>query len=146
MLRGNSPATVDEKGRIKIPKEFRDFLLERFGDQFFVTSLDGVSVLIYPLSEWVQIEEKLNTAPRWDPSKKKVRERVNYFGKLAKIDNQGRVLIHPLLRDSAQINGEVAVIGNSTYLQVWNDKLFQERLEGDPLSHSDFESLSDFGI
>ena len=49
MLRGNSPATVDEKGRLKIPSTFRTYIEESWGSDFYVTSLSGESVLVYPL-------------------------------------------------------------------------------------------------
>ena len=49
MLRGNAPATIDEKGRLKIPSIFRADIDESWGSDFYVTSLSGESVLVYPL-------------------------------------------------------------------------------------------------
>lgn len=40
MFRGNNTATVDDKGRLKIPTAFKDILDEKYGHDFFVTSLD----------------------------------------------------------------------------------------------------------
>ena len=59
MLRGNHPATIDSKGRLKIPAAFKSFLEETYGLEFYVTSLKGQSALIYPFSIWKVKEEKL---------------------------------------------------------------------------------------
>ena len=94
MFRGNNPATVDDKGRLKIPTAFRTELDEQYG-QDFVTSLDGKSVWIYPLPAWVKIEEKLATLPSMNKAKKHFLDRTNYWGQMARADSHGRVLIPP---------------------------------------------------
>ena len=58
MLRGNIPAKVDEKGRLKIPAAFLEKLKEH-GERFYVTSEEGDHARIYPMKFWEQIEEKL---------------------------------------------------------------------------------------
>ena len=55
MLRGNYPATVDGKGRLKIPASFKAYLDENYGADFYVTSLRGESVRVYPLPKWREI-------------------------------------------------------------------------------------------
>ena len=144
MFRGNVPAKIDEKGRLKIPTPFRGGL----GDgTCFITSLEGDCVHIYPMKEWLRIEKKLATVPNTHPAKQRFMDRVNYFGQESSMDNQGRVLIHPLLRDSSQMSGDVAVLGKHTLLEVWNNKLFIERkLQGQTLTREDFEALAGFGI
>ena len=57
-LRGNCPAKVDEKGRLKVPAIFLEDLTE-FGNQFYITSPTGESARIYPLKVWAEIEDKL---------------------------------------------------------------------------------------
>src|SRR5258708_19777426 len=59
MFRGNHPTRVDEKGRLKVPSEFKRLLDEKYGTQFYITSLDGKVAQVYPFEEWQQIEEKL---------------------------------------------------------------------------------------
>lgn len=144
MFRGNVPARIDEKGRLKIPSGFRP----DFGKgACFVTSLDGDCVLVYPMAEWLKVEKKLQAMASTHPSKRKFMDRVNYYGQESSVDNQGRVLIHPLLRDSALMQGEVAVLGKHAYLEVWNDKQFVERkLKGQALTDGDYEALASFGI
>jgi division/cell wall cluster transcriptional repressor MraZ len=93
MFRGNHPTRVDEKGRLKLPAEFKRLVDERYGTQFYITSKDGRRAEIYPLPEWQKIEEKLAQIPSMNPAKKKFLDRVNYYGQMAEMDAQGRVLL-----------------------------------------------------
>ncbi|MGD0920273.1 MAG: division/cell wall cluster transcriptional repressor MraZ [Terriglobia bacterium] len=99
MLRGNYPATVDGKGRLKIPTAFKIHIEETYGPDFYITSLDGQSVRVYPFSVWRGIEEKLAALPSLNKAKKKFLDRTNYWGQTAKMDAQGRVLIPSMLRE-----------------------------------------------
>src|SRR5215467_5229977 len=107
MLRGNAPATIDEKGRLKIPSLFRAEIEDSWGGDFYVTSLTGESVLIYPLPIWQEIEEKLAKLPSFNPTKKKFLDRTNYYGQVTAADKSARILIPALLRESAEMTGEV---------------------------------------
>ena len=146
MLRGNAPATIDEKGRLKIPSAFRTHIDESWGSDFYVTSLSGESVLIYPLPVWQEIEERLAKLPSLNPTKKKFLDRTNYFGQVTASDKSGRILIPPLLRESAQMTGEVAVLGYLDHLDVWNQKRFLGRIKEHEFTEEDHETLSKLGI
>jgi len=146
MLRGNYPATVDNKGRLKIPTAFKTLLDENYGPDFYVTSLDGQCVRIYPFSVWRKIEDKLAALPSMNKAKKKFLDRANYWGQAARMDGQGRILIPSLLREPAAMRGEVAVIGYLNYLDVWNMERFREHLEKNPLTDDDQETLSGLGV
>lgn len=146
MLRGNQPATVDGKGRIRIPTSFRSYVRERWGDDLFLTSLDGNNVLVYPVPVWSQVEERLDQVPAMNPARQKFMKRVNYYGHATSMDKQGRVLVPPLLRESATMEGEVVVMGQIDHLEVWNHELFRSRLEDEPLTDEDYQTLSDLGI
>lgn len=146
MLRGNYPATVDVKGRLKIPTAFKLFLDENYGPDFYVTSLDGQSVRAYPFSVWREIEDKLAALPSMNKAKKKFLDRANYWGQPARMDAQGRILIPSHLRESAASRGEVAVIGYLNYLDVWSMERFREHMEKEPLTDDDLSTLSGLGI
>ena len=146
MLRGNAPATIDEKGRLKIPSAFRAHIDESWGSDFYVTSLSGESVLIYPLPVWQEIEERLAKLPSLNPTKKKFLDRTNYFGQVTASDKSGRILIPTLLRESAQMTGEVAVLGYLDHLDVWNQKRFLGRIKEHEFTEDDHETLSKLGI
>ena len=146
MLRGNYAAKIDEKGRLKIPNAFRALIHQAHGTELFVTSLTGEYVRIYPLPVWMAHEEKLARIPSTHPARLKYFDRVNYFGQLAEIDAQGRVVIHGRLRDSAGMSGEVDVVGHYDYLDVWNHERFLAKLQRDPYTDDDAKALADFGI
>jgi transcriptional regulator MraZ len=146
VLRGNSPATIDEKGRLKIPSGFRTYIEESWGSDFYVTSLSGESVLIYPLPIWQEIEERLAKLPSFNPTKKKFLDRTNFYGQVTAADKSGRVLIPALLRESAQMTGEVAVLGYLDHLDVWNHKRFLGRIQDHEFTADDQDTLSKLGI
>jgi MraZ protein len=147
MFRGNFPAKIDEKGRLKAPSDFRAVIAEKYGSELFVTSLYGDSVWIYPLPRWIALEERLATkAPSLHPVVEKFRNRVNYFGQQTSMDSQGRILIQPLLREHAGIDGEVVVLGFNDHLVVWNRAKFEKSKLGEDFAREDRLALSDLGI
>lgn len=146
MLRGNHAARIDEKGRLKIPNAFRSLIEGQHGTDLFVTSLSGEFVRIYPLPVWMALEERLAKVPSSLPSRERFFERVNFFGQLAAIDSQGRVLIHARLRESAAMVGEVDVLGQYAYLDVWNHERFVAKLQREPFTDDDARALAEYGI
>lgn len=146
VLRGNAIARVDEKGRLKLPSIFRSAIEPQYGREFFVTSIRGDSVRIYPMEVWKRIEERLAKAPPLHPSVSRFRKAVNYYGQSATMDPQGRILIHPLLREKAATRGEVAVLGQHDYLEVWNHEAFERQLESEPVTDEDLEILGRLGV
>ena len=146
MFRGNHPTRVDEKGRLKVPAEFKRLIDEKYGTQFYITSLDGKVAQVYPFEEWQRIEEKLAKLSNFNPTKKKFLNRTNYYGQLVEIDGQGRVLIPALLRETAKIQGEVAVVGNLTYLEVQSIEAYKKDIEENPFTSDDEKTLDELGI
>ncbi|MGH9469586.1 MAG: division/cell wall cluster transcriptional repressor MraZ [Terriglobia bacterium] len=146
MFRGMHAATVDVKGRLKIPTAFKALLDEKYGPDCYVTSLDGQCARVYPLVEWLKVEEKLAQLPSMNKAKRKFLDRANYWGQVTRMDNQGRILIPPQLRESAGMRGQVAVMGDLVYLEVWNAQRFAEHMEQNPLTEEDEATLSGLDI
>jgi MraZ protein len=146
MFRGNHPTRVDEKGRLKVPAEFKRVIDEKYSTQFYITSFDGKSAQIYPFEEWERIEQKLAGLSTFNPTKKKFLDRTNYYGQQVEMDGQGRLLIPQVLRDAAQIRGEVAVLGNLTYLDVRNSEMFVKEMQQNPFTPEDEKTLDELGI
>jgi MraZ protein len=146
VLRGNAPAKIDDRGRLKVPTAFRALIQQEHGPDLFVTSVTGDSVLIYPMPVWLEIESRLGQMPSTHPSRMKFLDRVNFYGQVAELDPQGRVLIQPRLRDSAQMTGEVDVLGQQNFLEVWNHERFIAKLTRDPFTNDDLKALADFKI
>ncbi len=146
MFRGNHPATVDAKGRLKLPQAFLGPLMERYGPDLFLTSVDGESVSIYPLKIWEALESRLATRGDLDPAKSRFLLRVSYFGQQTAISAQGRVLIPYRLRVAANTSGPVDVLGKGRCLEAWDHEKLLARLEANPPSEADRAFLGELGI
>ncbi|MGB7621546.1 MAG: division/cell wall cluster transcriptional repressor MraZ [Terriglobia bacterium] len=146
MFRGNHPTRVDEKGRLKVPAEFKRVIDEKYAQKFYITSLDGIVAQVYPFEEWERIEQKLAALSTFNPTKKKFLNRTNYYGQVVEMDGQGRLLVPQILRESAQIRGEVAVLGNLTYLEVRNLEAFRKEIEEQAFTDEDTKTLDELGI
>jgi transcriptional regulator MraZ len=143
-LRGNQLATVDEQGRLKIPTKFKDILVKEYGYEYFITSLTGEYVLMYPLTVWeAQIEERLTKTAHLNPRRTKLLDVVNFYGADVTMDKQGRISIPTTARNSAAIQGEVCVLGKIDHLDIWNVSQFEnKRITGpDRLTEDDLLQL-----
>ena len=146
VFRGHEIARIDDKGRLKVPSVFRSFLESKYGREVFLTSLSGESVRVYPMPVWVELEEKLGRVPSTQPSKLRFLDRVNYYGQAVELDTQGRLLIPARLRETATMSGDVDVLGQYNYLDVWNHDRFLAKLQREPFTDDDARALSEFGI
>ncbi|MCK4646491.1 MAG: hypothetical protein KAU46_09580 [Candidatus Aminicenantes bacterium] len=143
-LIGSYTVKFDKSGRIKIPEKFRLAIEEEYGKSLFITSLTDESVQIYPLSVWEKLTGISNEgAIHLNPSVRKFMIRVNRKGNQYEIDARGRILVNQTLREMANLESEVEVIGLSNHLEVWNRDKLDEKLEKKPLTNEDFESIVD---
>ncbi|MDP9051987.1 MAG: division/cell wall cluster transcriptional repressor MraZ [Acidobacteriota bacterium] len=145
MFRGNNPARVDEKGRLKLPADFKRRVDELYGPQFYITSKDGERAEIWPLKEWERIEESLALAPS-SAAKQRFLDVTNYYGQVVEMDSQGRLLMPQLLREKADLKGDVAVLGQNKKLVVINDERAQAKIAASPLTGEDLDSLAIPGL
>jgi MraZ protein len=146
VLRGSTSARIDDKGRLKVPNAFRRLVEEKHGREVFLTSLTGEYVRIYPMPVWLELEERLAAMPSTHPSRLRYLDRINYFGSDGELDSQGRVIIPARLRDAASMNGDVDVLGQMNYLDVWNHDRFLAKMQREPFTDDDARALSEFGI
>ena len=146
MFRGTAPASIDDKGRLKVPNMFRAPLESKYGRELFITSLTGEYVRMFPMPVWLELEEKLARMPSTHPSRLRFLDRISYYGQTAELDGQGRVVIPVRLRESATMAGEVDVLGQVNCLDVWNHERFKIRMQQDPYTDDDARALAQFGI
>ncbi len=146
MFRGNHPTRVDEKGRLKLPADFRSQLEDgpEAKQVFYITSKDGERAELWPIKAWEEIEAVLAKVPSTNPAKRKFLDVTNYYGQMAEMDNQGRLLLPQILRDKAGLTAEVLVYGSQKFLEV----LSRPTVEAQPqtLSAEDMAGLSELGI
>ncbi len=146
MFRGNHPTRIDDKGRLKVPADFKRVLDEKYGTKFYITSRDGKVGEIYPLEEWEKFENKIAQLPSMHPGVKKFLNTTNYWGQEVEIDGQGRVLMPSLLREAAGLKGDVAVVGSLNHLEVRVLDDYKKWIEENPITPEDEQALAQLGI
>jgi MraZ protein len=142
MFRGNHPAKIDEKGRLKLPAAFKQLVDAQHVTQFYITSVDGKSAEIWPLPEWEKREEQLAEFSTLDDAVQKYLDLTSYHGQQVEMDNQARVLLPQILRGTAKLDAEVAVFGKLNYLEVRNREIFEQNLPAKEMTVEDRQSLA----
>ena len=145
MFRGTHLTRLDEKGRLKVPAEFKRLFDENYSAQFYITSWDGKSAKVYPLQEWEEIERKLSAVSNFNKSKQRLLKRTSYYGQSVEMDGQGRLLLPSILRESGELKGEVAVSGRVKFLEVQNAETLRKEVQ-EPLTPEDEQELDRMGI
>jgi MraZ protein len=143
MFRGNHPAKIDEKGRLKLPSAFKQLVDAVNVTQFYVTSTDGKSAEIWPLPEWEKREEKLAESSDMDDAVKKYLSLTSYYGQQVEMDNQARILLPQILRNSAQLDAEVTVFGLRVYLEVHNREAFERNMAANEMTADDRKAMAE---
>jgi MraZ protein len=116
-FRGSYQATVDDKGRLKLPARLKGQLEQWYGPHVFITSIGPAELRVYPLPVWEELERRFIARPSMDPLVQRLLEHANY-GQEDEMDAQGRVLIPVLLREVLAVAGEVVVSGRGRFLAV----------------------------
>ena len=145
MFRGSCPTRVDEKGRLKVPADYKR-LVEESGKEFYITSMDGRRAQIYPMRIWELKEEAIGRMASTDPARQKFLERTSYFGQTVEVDQQGRLLLPQVLREAAKLTGDVLVLGSREILEIVNLDEFKQRMEESPLSGDELARLAAAGV
>ena len=126
MFRGSSFHNLDVKGRLIIPARFREVLGESTVDGLMVSKMDG-ALWCYTIEEWHKVEERiLNMAVK---SERMRRFRRIFIGGAFEcmLDKQGRVLIPPTLRQYANLDREVVLVGVLDHFEIWAREGYQEQ-------------------
>ena len=142
MFRGNHPAKVDEKGRLKLPAAFKQLVDAQHVTQFYITSTDGESAQVWPLPEWEKQEALLAESSTMDDAVDKYLNLTSYYGQQVEMDSQGRVLLPQILRGSARLDAEVAVRGKLYFLEVQNLKKLEQGLQANALTVENRQTLA----
>jgi len=127
--RGFFAATVDEKGRLKLPVDMQTFLGGFAEDKFFVTSIDGRIAKIYPISVWKVNEKVLDELATEDPDAAEALAFVaTDYGADAKIDPQGRITLPTDLRRTLALeNQEVRLDCSQSGINVYSTAEYEAR-------------------
>ncbi len=149
MFRGTFNHSIDDKGRIAIPRKFREVLAKEDDDRVVITKSFGVrfrSLDIYVMRQWVLLEQKLQARPQFDRRTIAFKQLYIHPAQDLSVDKQGRILIPTDLREYAGITKDVVSTGDLEKLQLWSAEEWKR-------ASSDAESVAreegffeDFGI
>ncbi|RJQ44890.1 MAG: division/cell wall cluster transcriptional repressor MraZ [Nitrospiraceae bacterium] len=113
--------TVDPKGRIIIPSPLRKIIFDHYSTKLFVANaLFDKCLHIYPQEEWNRLEEKVRSLPKMDQDVKRFKRIVIASAIECEIDKQGRLLVPAALREDANINGDIVIVGQIEKIELWN--------------------------
>ncbi len=153
MFRGTQSGNVDAKGRLKAPALVQRRLKEQYASgEVFITSLDGVTVNVFPIKEWETVEARLadkSTAGNQAPAgavKNKILFQANRYGAENTLDNQGRFLVPAVLRDSAGMRGEVKIQWQSNHMVVLSAANYDAAAAANELSADELGHAADYGF
>jgi MraZ protein len=120
VFRGIAQLNLDSKGRLAVPSRHRDALLERCSGHLVITADADRCLLIYPLPDWELIQQKLEGLSNLDPRVRELQRRLIGFAVDSDMDGVGRVLISPALRQFAQLDKSVVLVGQGRKFELWN--------------------------
>lgn len=116
MFMGEYSHTIDAKGRLIVPSKFRD----RLGSEFVVTKgLDGC-LFVYPNEEWEKIEEKFRNIPLTTKDARKFSRFFFAGAAVCEVDKQGRILLPQVLREFADLQKDVVLVGVLSRIEIWS--------------------------
>jgi MraZ protein len=140
MFRGRYEYTIDSKGRVSIPSKFKEILIQQYDQRLVITNYD-LCLVAYPHQEWSVIEEKVKNLPPL--VKKESRAFLRFFyssGIDCELDRQGRVLIPQSLRDYANLQKDVVLVGGGKNIEIWNKERWEEAFRK---SQESFDQVTD---
>jgi MraZ protein len=137
MFRGINAINIDGKGRLGIPTRYRDVL----STQVVVTiDTEETCLLLYPAAQWQVIEDNLQRLPSFNAAARRIQRLLMGHATDVELDGQGRLLLPTLLRDYAQLQKHVVMIGQGNKFEIWDENIWQTRREQwleDESSHLD---------
>lgn len=146
---GNPKAKLDDRGRLKMPAEFKEFIEKKYGkdfNAFYIVSREGLDAEIYPMPEWKKHMGKVIDIPKSHPSRKKLLDSYDLYGDKADMDPQGRLLFPEELRNAGMVNVEVKVSGEGKLLRVKSLKSLRESVKANPFTAQDLDALTGYDV
>ena len=127
MFRGVNTLNLDAKGRMAMPSKYRERLLDQCAGQLVVTvDLSDPCLLLYPLPEWEDIERKLVRLGNLNPQARRLQRLLIGHATEVELDNNGRILLPPPLREFASLDKRIALTGQGKKFEIWDENTWNE--------------------
>jgi MraZ protein len=146
---GSPKAKLDDRGRLKMPAEFKSFLEKKYGpgfNAFYITSREGKDAEIYPMPEWKLYQSKILDIPKGVSLRKKLLDSNALYGERVDMDPQGRLLMPEELRKAGMVNLEVKVSGEGTLLRVKSLTSLRESVRNNSYDAQDDEASTTYDV
>jgi MraZ protein len=141
MFRGNCPTRLDEKGRLKLPADFKHEIEKKgYDGQFYITSLDGKVIKLFPLKEWEQFEQQVFSQSTYEV-REKFSDVTSYYGQRTELDAQGRLTIAEWLRNKFGLKGEMAAVGKVSHIDLRIEEELRKTVEENPLTKAELNEM-----
>lgn len=128
MFRGINAIHMDAKGRLAIPTRYREVLGAGTDNDLVLTiDTEETCLLLYPLKQWQIIEEKIQRLPSFDPVARRIQRLLIGHATDVILDGAGRLLLPQVLRDYAQLEKRVLMIGQGAKFELWSEQLWEAR-------------------
>ncbi|MDY1037029.1 division/cell wall cluster transcriptional repressor MraZ [Enterobacteriaceae bacterium RIT714] len=132
MFRGAALVNLDSKGRLSVPTRYRDQLIESASGQMVCTiDINHACLLLYTLPEWEIIEQKLSRLSSMNPQERRVQRLLLGHASECQMDNAGRILIAPVLRQHAGLTKEVMLVGQFNKFELWDETTWYQQVKED---------------
>ena len=129
MFRGRYEHTIDAKGRTSVPSRYRDVLAGMGERRIILTNALDKCLNAYAMPKWIEFEDKIAKLPRFDPAVQQLK-RIYVSGAVeCEIDDSGRVLIPPTLREYAELSKDVLWAGSGDYAELWDAKGWKKQFD-----------------
>lgn len=131
VFRGINIINLDEKGRIAMPVRYRSKLQESVSGQLVVTiDTEEPCLLLYPLNEWELIEQKIAALPSFHKATRRIQRLLIGHATEVALDNSGRILLPQLLREFAQLDKQLMLIGQGKKFEIWSESHWESKRNG----------------
>ena len=128
MFRGVAQLNLDSKGRLAVHSRFRDSLAARCSGHIVVTADSDRCLLVYPLPDWEPIEQKLMALSSFNAQIRELQRRLVGYAEDVMMDATGRILVPPALRQFAQLEKSVVLVGQGHKFELWSKDGWDERM------------------
>jgi MraZ protein len=123
VFRGISAVNIDAKGRIAMPARYRERLVAESAPQLVLTiDTEEACLLLYPISEWEVIEQKLQALPTFNKAARRIQRLLIGHATELEIDNSNRILLPPLLREYANLDKRIMLVGQGKKFELWDEQ------------------------
>lgn len=126
MFRGLNQVSLDAKGRLAIPARYRDGLNEMADGELVATVDQDRCLLLYPRTRWEEIESKLEALPSMQPQARALQRMLLGYAADMQMDGHGRILLPPALREYAELDHKVVMIGQGHRFELWSEARWAE--------------------